>query len=53
MEKKIEDLLLKRGIANADHKENLATLQQETRTIRDNIQVGLDAVLVAFENPIG
>lgn len=40
MEKKIEDLLLNCSVNNSDHKEKLAALQQETQTIRDNIQVG-------------
>lgn len=44
MEKKIEDVLLNCGVNNADHKEKLASLQQETQTIKDNIQVGPSAV---------
>lgn len=44
MEKKIEDVLLKCGGTNVEHKEKLAAVQQEIQTIRDNIQVGPDAV---------
>lgn len=40
IENKIEDLMLNCGVNNADHKEKLAVLQQETQTIKDNIQVG-------------
>lgn len=44
MEKKKMDLLLKCVVNKADHQEKLAALQQETQTIRDNIQVGPGAV---------
>lgn len=44
MEKKIEDVLLKCGGTNVEQEEKLAAVQQEIQTIRDNIQVGPDAV---------
>lgn len=44
MEKKIEDMLLKCGGTNVEHEENLAAVQQDIQTIRDNIQVGAGAV---------